>query len=354
MATGSSGPARRVAELRDGRSWPSWSAATPTISGGRRRSGPAGPTRRPEPSSTTRPAGGAWRREARWWRRAAPRWTSTSTTGGWSGPTSPPSSTPRRRPASGTRPPPSTGPRPVTTRPTSRPRSVQLMTYLVENEQAALVVPARFLGRIHPHFREVVQLLAVQVADEARHVEVFTRRALLARRPAGRVGGRWPGVAGHPGGRARLRPRLVPAVGAGGGELPQPAGLPRAPRPRPRHPAGVAPRPRRRGPPRGLRAGPPRTPGRGRPGRCGTGCGRRWSAATTPWPTPPGSTTRSSTPSSCWPPGRGTPRRSPPATARVQRLQEEMDEGRQRRLVRLGFPPAEAAALSALHTRNFM
>ena len=28
------------------------------------------------------------------------------------------------------------------------------MTYLVENEQAALMVPARFLGRIHPHFRE--------------------------------------------------------------------------------------------------------------------------------------------------------------------------------------------------------
>ena len=56
------------------------------------------------------------------------------------------------------------------------------MTYLVENEQAALVVPARFLGRIHPHFREVMQLLAVQVADEARHVEVFTRRATLLRR----------------------------------------------------------------------------------------------------------------------------------------------------------------------------
>jgi hypothetical protein len=31
-----------------------------------------------------------------------------------------------------------------------------------------------------------------------------------------------------------------------------------------------------------------------------------------------------------------------------------MDEGRQRRLVRLGFPPDEASALSALHTRNFM
>jgi TusA-related sulfurtransferase len=57
---------------------------------------------------------------------------------------------------------------------------VQVMTYLVENETAALVVPARFLGRVHPHFREVIQLLAVQVADEARHIEVFTRRARLA------------------------------------------------------------------------------------------------------------------------------------------------------------------------------
>jgi hypothetical protein len=56
---------------------------------------------------------------------------------------------------------------------------VQVMTYLVENEQAALAVPARFLGRIHPHFHEVVQFLALQVADEARHVEVFTRRAAL-------------------------------------------------------------------------------------------------------------------------------------------------------------------------------
>jgi hypothetical protein len=31
-----------------------------------------------------------------------------------------------------------------------------------------------------------------------------------------------------------------------------------------------------------------------------------------------------------------------------------MDQGRQRRLVRLGLPADEAAALSALHTRNFM
>jgi hypothetical protein len=57
---------------------------------------------------------------------------------------------------------------------------VQLMTYLVENEQAALIIPARLLSQLHPHYREVMQLLASQSADEARHVEVFTRRALLS------------------------------------------------------------------------------------------------------------------------------------------------------------------------------
>ncbi|MBV9661449.1 MAG: ferritin-like domain-containing protein [Acidimicrobiales bacterium] len=73
---------------------------------------------------------------------------------------------------------------------------VQTMTYLIENEQAALTVPARFLGRIHPHFREVVGFLATQVADEARHVEVFTRRAGLC--------GHLLGVSGA-GGRASLQ-----------------------------------------------------------------------------------------------------------------------------------------------------
>lgn len=53
---------------------------------------------------------------------------------------------------------------------------VQLMTYLIENENAALLVPARHLGQMHPHFREVLQVLALQCADEARHIEVFTRR----------------------------------------------------------------------------------------------------------------------------------------------------------------------------------
>ena len=77
---------------------------------------------------------------------------------------------------------------------------VQVMTYLVENEQAALAVPARFLGRIHPHFREAVQFLALQVADEARHVEVFTRRAGLH--------GMTPGLS-TAGGRASLTTLLA-------------------------------------------------------------------------------------------------------------------------------------------------
>jgi hypothetical protein len=62
---------------------------------------------------------------------------------------------------------------------------VQVMTYLIENENAALQTPAHFIAQIHPHFREVLQLLAVQVADEARHIEVFTRRACLSGKELG-------------------------------------------------------------------------------------------------------------------------------------------------------------------------
>ncbi|HMV67442.1 MAG TPA: ferritin-like domain-containing protein, partial [Myxococcota bacterium] len=62
---------------------------------------------------------------------------------------------------------------------------VQVMTYLAENETVALLVPARFLAQVHPHFREILQLLAVQVADEARHLDVFARRATLRGRVPG-------------------------------------------------------------------------------------------------------------------------------------------------------------------------
>lgn len=53
----------------------------------------------------------------------------------------------------------------------------QLMTFLTENEFAALYVPARFIPRIHPHYRDVVEVMAMQVVDEARHAETFTKRA---------------------------------------------------------------------------------------------------------------------------------------------------------------------------------
>jgi hypothetical protein len=69
---------------------------------------------------------------------------------------------------------------------------VQVMTYLVENETAALLMPSAFVARLHPHYREVMQVLALQAADEARHIEVFTRRAVLHRKELGlsTVGGR--------------------------------------------------------------------------------------------------------------------------------------------------------------------
>jgi hypothetical protein len=54
----------------------------------------------------------------------------------------------------------------------------QLMTFLAENEYSALYVPAKFLPRINPQFSEVVFFLCTQMADEARHIEAFTKRAL--------------------------------------------------------------------------------------------------------------------------------------------------------------------------------
>jgi TusA-related sulfurtransferase len=53
----------------------------------------------------------------------------------------------------------------------------QIMTFLAENELAALYVPAAFLPRIHPAYVEVAMFLATQLADEARHVDVFLKRA---------------------------------------------------------------------------------------------------------------------------------------------------------------------------------
>jgi TusA-related sulfurtransferase len=55
----------------------------------------------------------------------------------------------------------------------------QVMTFLAENELSALYVPSRFIPRIHPTYAEVAMLLASQLADEARHIDVFLKRARL-------------------------------------------------------------------------------------------------------------------------------------------------------------------------------
>jgi hypothetical protein len=54
----------------------------------------------------------------------------------------------------------------------------QVMTYIAQNEYAALYVPSRFLPQVNPRYTEVLLWLSSHVHDEARHVEVFTKRAL--------------------------------------------------------------------------------------------------------------------------------------------------------------------------------
>jgi hypothetical protein len=59
----------------------------------------------------------------------------------------------------------------------------QVFTFLAENELSALYVPSRFLPLIHPAYAEVAMTLAVQLADEARHIDGFLRRARACRVP---------------------------------------------------------------------------------------------------------------------------------------------------------------------------
>jgi hypothetical protein len=54
----------------------------------------------------------------------------------------------------------------------------QVMTFLAENEYAALYIPAKFLPRINAQFIEVVLFLGTVINDEARHIEAFTKRAI--------------------------------------------------------------------------------------------------------------------------------------------------------------------------------
>jgi hypothetical protein len=230
---------------------------------------------------------------------------------------------------------------------------VQVMTYLVENEQAALVVPARFIARVHPHYREVLQLLAVQTADEARHVEVFTRRALLSGGPLGTSGA---------GGRASLQTLLeepdfslaaflLSVLGEGTFlnllsflERHAPDHVTRqvarlALQDEARHVAfGMAHLEHRATVEPELRI------------RLRAAIERRHDvlAATA------GLHAGVHDALVLLAAGAFTPAAVASGWDKVRDLQADMDEGRQRRLARLGFPSDEAAALSALHTRNFM
>ncbi|HEY7375341.1 MAG TPA: ferritin-like domain-containing protein [Polyangia bacterium] len=55
----------------------------------------------------------------------------------------------------------------------------QIMTFLAENELVALQVPAATVAAVHPVHAELAMLLALHMADEARHLDVFVERARL-------------------------------------------------------------------------------------------------------------------------------------------------------------------------------
>lgn len=230
---------------------------------------------------------------------------------------------------------------------------VQVMTYLVENETAALVVSARFASQVHPHFREVMQLLALNAADEARHIEVFTRRALL-RRP--RLG------LSTVGGQASLKTLvdepdfamasfLLSVLGEGSflallwflhAHAPDPVTCEVArltAQDEARHVAfGLAHLARHAGQDPGLRA------------RMRTAIHRRHDmlAHTA------GLNEEVFDALILLAAGSWAPDAIRQGWDAVQELEREMDAGRRRHLRRLGFDEAEAESLSALHTKNFM
>jgi hypothetical protein len=230
---------------------------------------------------------------------------------------------------------------------------IQVMTYLVENEQAALMVPARFLGRIHPHYREATQFLATQLADEARHIEVFSRRAALSGRPLGVSGA---------GGRASLQTLLdepdwanasfLLSVLGEGTFLSLLAFLDRwAPDPVTARVSHLALQDEARHVAYALgHLGEHVTRDPSCRDRLRAAIERRHDAlAQTSGLAPVVYDSLVILAAGSW-----TPEAIALGWTRVQRLQSEMDDGRTRRLVRLGFSAAEAAQLSALHTRTFM
>ncbi len=60
----------------------------------------------------------------------------------------------------------------------------QVMTFIAQNEYAALYVPAGFLADVNPAYPEMLMWLSSHVHDEARHVEVFTKRSLIGGQPS--------------------------------------------------------------------------------------------------------------------------------------------------------------------------
>jgi hypothetical protein len=230
---------------------------------------------------------------------------------------------------------------------------VQVMTYLVENEQAALMVPARFLGRIHPHYREVAQLLAVQTADEARHIDVFARRATLNGTPMGVSGA---------GGRASLQSLLdetdfstasfLLSVLGEGTFLHLLSFLERyAPDNLTAQICHLALQDEARHVAFGLGHLQEQiaTDAHLRP-RLAAAIHRRHDAlASTAGLNADVYDALVILAAGAW-----TPHAIGQGHDAVQKLQADMDEGRRRRLGRLGFSPQQATELSALHTRNFM
>lgn len=55
----------------------------------------------------------------------------------------------------------------------------QVATFIAQNEYAAYYVPAGFMSEVNPEYVEILMWLASHVHDEARHIEVFTKRAVL-------------------------------------------------------------------------------------------------------------------------------------------------------------------------------
>ena len=230
---------------------------------------------------------------------------------------------------------------------------IQVMTYLIENETAALLVPAKFLAQIHPHFREAMQLLAIQVADEARHIEVFTRRATLAGRELGLSTGS---------GQASLKTLLdepdftlasfLLSVLGEGTFLNLLWFLETcAPDPVTRRITHLAAQDEARHVAFGLGhlqyqiARDPSTRG-----RLASAVTRRHDALAQTG----GLNEEVFDALVLLAAGAWTPEAVAEGFARVQTLQAEMQAGRQARLLKLGFSPDEADALASLHTRNFM